>query len=564
MPKISKLSTKLTLRFLAIFLSVFVVLGGVIQIVAAVSSNSYVEGNFYSSHRETDAGLASLLDEATFLYAAIVAEDNRAVLSEINNSAVSQIEREAIFVNLINSMPILSEYFANIVLSGETGIFSYKEGFDLPSNSFLSRIADGENELVIGGIHGGVIQLGKALRGISGDVDGVIVFYLNERALNDLAIATKDEAVAYSFIAADDGLVISHTDEKMVGRTFLLNQYLANKPLPFHARISLDGKRRLVVATEASEVKARYGLRIVVISVLDADIVYENSTRAMLILSGFMLPAIIVGILVSVRRGRKISAPINELNNNIHEFIKNPQKGAVAHGGDEIDQLGTSYEEMTVRILDLIEKQREDLETQRKLELDALQIQINPHILYNTLDAIAWMAKKREQADIEKLSIGLARFFRTSLHKGDKFVTVHDEIEIVKTFISIDKIRFPEKFTVSYDIDENILDYSTLKLIVQPIVENAIKHGLSPMERMGELKISAYADGDDLLFEIQDNGVGLDVNELSKKNESLVSGYGLKNVNERIRLEYGEGYGVTIESELGKGTLARVRIKKRY
>ena len=224
-------------------------------------------------------------------------------------------------------------------------------------------------------------------------------------------------------------------------------------------------------------------------------------------------------------------------------------------------KLEEKYDEMVTHIFDLMEKSRDDAEMQRKLELDSLQMQINPHFLYNTLDALSWMARLKGDTDIENLAVNLAMFFRLSLHKGDKFITVGEELELVRHYLEIEEIRCPGKVKVTFVTDEKLTRYKTLKLILQPVAENVVKHAF--VEKQGNLTIRTYLDGNDIVFEVEDDGVGFDTNADKAKKESDLGGFGLYNVNERIKLEYGEDYGVTVHSEIGKGTKVVLKIAKR-
>ena len=218
---------------------------------------------------------------------------------------------------------------------------------------------------------------------------------------------------------------------------------------------------------------------------------------------------------------------------------------------------------MITHIFELMQKSREDAETQRKLELDALQMQINPHFLYNTLDAVSWMAKLKGEPEIENLTLNLAKFFRLSLHKGDKFITVGEELELTWHYLEIDKVRFPDKVKVHFETDESLVNYKVLKLILQPVVENAVKYAFE--EKSGNLVIRTMLSGGDIVFEVEDDGCGFDMSGgiVSSKKKSDLGGFGLKNVDERIKLEYGEDYGLSVRSAPGQGTKVTIRIQKR-
>lgn len=197
------------------------------------------------------------------------------------------------------------------------------------------------------------------------------------------------------------------------------------------------------------------------------------------------------------------------------------------------------------------------------MELVALQAQINPHFLYNTLDAIGWIAKLKKQTDIEQMVIALARFFRLSLHKGDKFITLEEEIQLVQSFVTIEQMRAPDKFDISYNIPEELKDIKILKIITQPLVENAIKHGISRKRGKGKIEVNACRTDNGLRLEVMDDGAGFDMSSTDfwVQGSSLRrSGYGLRNVDERIKLEYGREYGLEIMSEVNLGTTAVITV----
>ncbi|MDE7454547.1 MAG: sensor histidine kinase, partial [Clostridia bacterium] len=269
--------------------------------------------------------------------------------------------------------------------------------------------------------------------------------------------------------------------------------------------------------------------------------------------------------ILSIRIAKSTVAPINELSDKLSkvDFSKPRNTLHMGEDGDELYDLERNYDEMLDRLYKLMEENNQNMETQRKLEIDALQMQINPHFLYNTLDAIAWMAKIKKQADIEKLVINLAKFFRLSLHKGDKYITIAEETELVEHFLEIEKIRFPNTINYVCNLPNSVKEYKTLKLILQPIVENCIKHGFANNSGAGTITVSAEEKGNDIVISVTDDGCGFDVpQDFWTKKSDKPNGYGLYNVNERIRLEYGEGYGLNVTSQVGVGTTVTATIKK--
>jgi two-component system sensor histidine kinase YesM len=368
-------------------------------------------------------------------------------------------------------------------------------------------------------------------------------------------------AEGYSFIMRSDGLIISHEDANLVGRTVVYSNIYSTKNAPAYNVTTLDGQKSIIVTTQAETLNERYNFDCCIISVLDYDYYFGTFDRVVIIVIAVSFIMLAVAVVLAVSMAHKITQPITSLSESINATAEPTKEHvSVLPEGDELKQLEYNYDRMLDRIYDLVEKNKRDMQLQRKLELDSLQMQINPHFLYNTLDAISWMAKIKKQPEIDKLVMNLAKFFRLSLHKGDKFITVDEELQIVKHYLEIDKIRFPDRVSVHYEIDESVLQYKTLKLILQPIVENCLKYAFP--EGGGNLWIRAYGKDENLFFEVQDDGVGFEVppDILSIKEEGT-GGYGLVNVNERIKLQYGEDCGLTVISSDGNGVNVIVKIK---
>lgn len=234
-------------------------------------------------------------------------------------------------------------------------------------------------------------------------------------------------------------------------------------------------------------------------------------------------------------------------------------------GDDEVKRLSRAFNMMVKRIRSLMEQIISEQEAKRKSELKALQAQINPHFLYNTLDSIVWMNENKDYVGVTTMVVALSQFFRISISRGRELITVSDEIEHIKSYLIIQKIRYKNKFKFSIEAQPEALGYKTLKLILQPIVENAIYHGVEQLYDEGIIKINVSIDGDTILFQVTDNGYGIKPDILKdilnkKANEKDSGGVGLKNVNERIKLFFGEQYGIEIDSILDVGTTVNIRI----
>ncbi len=257
-----------------------------------------------------------------------------------------------------------------------------------------------------------------------------------------------------------------------------------------------------------------------------------------------------------------VTDPIKMLEKSVNEIENGNIDANIYIGGSyEIRHLGASIKNMTRKIKALMNTIVREHEEKRKSEFDTLQSQINPHFLYNTLDIIVWMIENENKSDAVKIVTSLARFFRISLSKGKNIISVKNEIEHVKNYLMIQQMRFKNKFKYEIDVDENVLNYISLKLILQPLAENSIYHGMEFMDGDGLIKIEAKEVSGDLYFKIIDNGLGMTNKQIEeilngkvKSNSKKGSGIGINNVNQRIKLYFGSDYGLSIESEPDIGT----------
>lgn len=277
--------------------------------------------------------------------------------------------------------------------------------------------------------------------------------------------------------------------------------------------------------------------------------------------------AIVIATLLIASRlfQRYVVNDITNLEANMHEVEKgNRTLSVVSDSKDEIGALIRGFGSMLAEINRLIKENYENKLSLRKAEMKALQAQINPHFLYNSLSLINWKAIEAGADDISEVTLALSSFYRTSLNRGKNVLTVEKEIENVKSYIKIQSFMHDNSFDALIDVDEGILGYETLNLLLQPLVENAIDHGIDMKEDgRGFIKIIGRQTADTITLTVQDNGVGMD----QETAESIITfkskGYGVANVNQRIELFYGKPYGLKIKSRPGAGTTCIVTIPKR-
>lgn len=280
--------------------------------------------------------------------------------------------------------------------------------------------------------------------------------------------------------------------------------------------------------------------------------------------AAFLFVLVLINALISSR----ITNPIKELEKSVNAIEAGELDTEVYTGGSyELQHLGRSIGDMAKRIKKLMQDIVAEHESKRKSEFDTLQSQINPHFLYNTLDIIVWMIENEQKQDAVRIVTALARFFRISLSKGKSIITVKDELEHVRNYLMIQQTRFKNKFVYEIEAAKDVMDLVSLKLMLQPLVENAIYHGMEFMDGDGEISIKVYREDTELWFRISDNGLGMTaeqarslLDEQHHVSSKRGSGIGVKNVNERIRLYFGESYGLTIWSEPDEGTIIEIHL----
>ena len=281
-----------------------------------------------------------------------------------------------------------------------------------------------------------------------------------------------------------------------------------------------------------------------------------------------LLFSLLISIVIYFLLSRTVTRPVRKLVDSMQKFEEQAEEfeyEADMSNVLEFQTLSASFEHMVLMIQSLVEKVHNEEIILRKTELKALQAQINPHFLYNTLDSIQWMCEQDNSKDAVKMVGALAKLFRISISHGNEFITISDELKHAESYLIIQSYRYKNQFTYSFDIDESVLGYMCNKITIQPFIENAIYHGLNRMVDEGEIKITVERCGKDIVITVKDNGLGMTEEQcktILQKDRSDSKGIGVKNVNDRLKIYFGEEYGITIDSELDVGTTVTIKIPK--
>lgn len=551
------------LAFVSAFLgALFLIIIIAVQVVSSVYTDNYVKHNVYVQQSNFDQSINTLLINT-----------NSNLIKLFSNENISEIDKS----NENSKNEVLIAQYTELSLSDELydGVSLYYNDSLIAETEKMTYIEKKQRDLVINSTenlvyidtveHNGTNNLifGKKIN------DNYLGFiHVKEQVVLDFL--SNILSSGYSLLIANDNHIVSDQKNELSGSyLYESNTFKTSNGRKYSVK-KINDVKSLIIVEDMNNINSSFALSWKVASIIPYSELFYLLDVFRYILIATAIVMLSISIVISIKASSSVAKPIKNLADKVDNFnpekpeeyvLKNEVKKASTK--DEIYMLEESYDAMIERIYELMEKNIKDMDEKRRLELDSLQQQINPHFLYNTLDAIAWMAKIKKEPEIEKLVMSLAKFFRISLHRGDTIITVGEEIELTQHYLEIQEIRFPNRFDITYDIDPNVKNYKTLKLLLQPVVENAIKYGMQ--EQSGTIVISVKKIDENIVYSVKDNGEGFDVPKdmLSRPYGTMQenrSGYGLFNINERIRLEYGAVYGLKIDSEKGKGTTVYITI----
>ena len=373
--------------------------------------------------------------------------------------------------------------------------------------------------------------------------------------INNVGIGQR----GYCFLMGRGGDIIYHPQQR------LLYAGLKSEDTPALANLA-DGTYADDTVIYAVNSVDGSDWRVVGISYVD-ELVNQNVAE-MLRLSGVMALVILAAaLLISWLLSHLLGRPLRGLADAMERFEADADHFSYrpVGGTREVRELSNSFGHMVLRIQQLMSTVRQEEINLRKTELKALQAQINPHFLYNTLDSIAWMCEQGRSADAVNMVHALARLFRISISRGHELIPIAKELEHAESYLQIQKFRYKNQFTYEFQVDPDCLDYYCNKITLQPIIENAINHGLDLMVDEGQITVQVCQEGEDILFRVRDNGVGMSreqVDAILHHSPGDRTGIGIKNVDDRLKIYFGKEYGLWITSELDVGTCVEIRMPK--
>ncbi|WP_455616091.1 cache domain-containing sensor histidine kinase [Eisenbergiella sp.] len=389
-----------------------------------------------------------------------------------------------------------------------------------------------------------------------GSLRNVLRMEIDERHL--LGVISEVSGDDEMMILDEENHVVSCADKTLTGRSIydILEGYEGEIGNNRRDTAVYDGKEMLV-----SSVTNPQGWKI--LSLVSVPMLEMNIRTSVKNVIMFALLATVMSVVFSAIISILITRRIKELTKSVEKMKDGVFGERIEDGGrDEIGILAEVFSDMSLMVKHLIKDIYEKELIRKAAELNLLQEQINPHFLYNVLSSITSMAMRSGNTEISDMVDHLALFYRISLNKGKNILTVREEVKLLENYLEIQKVRFGDAIRVTCDLDENLMDCLIIKLILQPIVENAIHHAMKDETEALHIEVTLKQEVDYMVFTITDDGVGMDENTVKEINSEIrtaVRGFGLKNVSIRIQLQYGQDYGVKVYSKANEGT--RVLIK---
>ncbi len=508
--------------------------------------------------------IAANSDVSYYLYNTQQPEEE---LQEEKERIISQFKTIRNSRNDIYNIAVVADNGRSILNEGED---QFTEYIDVREQSWYQAALSTKNLIAISSSHvqnaiqssyKWVITLSRPLVNYkTGENGGVFFIDLNYNAISSLCSNNNIGGSGYIFILDENGNIIYHPQQQLMYgglKTENIDEIMSSTKDHFQSE---EGDKLYTIS------KSDMTGWTVVGAAYTSELLKNNKQAQMmyLLVAGVLLLGVIA---ISSIISREITKPIRQLRDSMSmvEEGRFDKANVPVTASNEVGSLSKSFNVMTERIHTLMEQNVYEQKQKRKNELKALQAQINPHFLYNTLDSIIWMSEAGRNDEVVLMTSALARLFRQSISNDKEQVTVAEEIEYVRSYLTIQKMRYKDKLEYSIDVSPEINHVMIIKFALQPIVENAIYHGLKYKDTKGNLSIRGYVRGKKAYITIADDGVGMEEAALEHifdetKKEHKSNGVGVPNVQKRLKLYYGQEYGISYISRKGVGTVATVTV----
>lgn len=402
-----------------------------------------------------------------------------------------------------------------------------------------------------------VFVLTRKLYDVEKGVLGVIVIHVSERILDDIYNRINHERQSTLYLLDQNGIILYHPDKSNIGNT------MGNKQI--QREIVKSEKGSFITFQDNHKMFAVYntffvtGWKLMILTPYDEIISQAVMIRYATLTIIAMCLVFVIFLSFFMSRG---------ILNPVHKLVQLMNKGATGDMGvrfdvqyqDEIGQLGNSFNKMMANIEQLMKMVEAEHKQKVEAEIKALEAHINPHFLYNTLASIYWTAMGEGNTKVGEMASSLSNYFRLGLNKGKEFTTVGKEVEHVKEYLRIQKMRYNHQFKFDVDVDRKVIGYSTIKLILQPLVENALVHGIEKKHGKGYIYVQVVGRDGRIVFRVMDNGLGIPTLAEEGLQKIIDNGYGLKNVQQRLKLYFNEDYTICCTSIPEKETVFEITI----
>ena len=531
-------------------------------------ANQTINQSIEQSNAQVDSNVASSIDQ----YIHEMASISDSVANLLNEFPAAELNRR-LFVFLREDIETIAVFDRNGTPLVATDNRAMRSDISVTQQSWFTGASTSGRRYLISqphvqrlyrGEYPWVITLSRSVSWVQNGSKyyGIMIVDMNFSRIKYLC--SRDlESGGYIYITDQMGDVVYHPKQQMIYAGVLPKDIPSEENLSEGSSVVDGGGGKLAVCVRTLSNAA---WRVIGVTSMNGLATYDGGPDTYVEVAILLLAAAILA--GSLFISRQMVQPLHNLMTLMGRVSKGEETAlAPVTGIYEAGRLGDSFNRMVTRIRQLMVQVRTEQEQLDRSELKTLNAQINPHFLYNTLDSVVWLAQSGDEKHVVQMVLALSKYFRLSLSGAKDFITAGEELQQVENYLIIQKMRFGDSFTYQITCEDEVRSAQTPKIVLQPIVENAIVHGVGTLSEGGKILIEAHRSGRELEFSVRDNGCGIKPDVLAhilERNPSSRSGIGLKNVHQRIKLACGQEYGLQVESELDEGTVVRVRLPLRY